>query len=170
MRMQTITISLRLFLWFLLFACMAVLTKNILFKTIPNNTAYTEQGISKRAIKKRWEEANFQPSKSVRFIYRSNIFSTEYKVENILGNIIGFVPLGILLPLLFAPLKRGWLLVAFVGFISLAFETTQILFGLGIFDVDDIILNTAGGLAGYIVYWMVRSFVRSKNYQQNTAL
>ena len=80
----------------------------------------------------------------------------EYKYDNIGGNIIGFIPFGILLPVLFLSLRKIWKTVFTVFCISLLFETTQLLTGLGVFDVDDLILNTAGGLLGYIIYLTIR--------------
>ena len=39
--------------------------------------------------------------------------------------------------------------------VSLSFELVQLLAGLGSFDVDDLILNTTGGIAGYILYKLI---------------
>ncbi|MFC7441784.1 VanZ family protein [Laceyella putida] len=73
-------------------------------------------------------------------------------VCNLFGNIIFFIPLGLLLPLLFSschPLER---LFAYLFSTSFFFETLQYLFDLGRFDVDDILLNLTGGLLGYALY------------------
>ena len=71
---------------------------------------------------------------------------------NLLGNIAAFVPMGCLLPLV---LKKsagilGTLLLA--GGISLMIEVTQYIFGVGAADIDDLLLNLAGGLSGYALY------------------
>ena len=66
---------------------------------------------------------------------------------DVVANIVLFVPFGIYLGLL-APTWRWWKLTAvFVG-ASLVLETTQHLLSTGSFDTTDIIVNTAGGLAG----------------------
>ena len=56
-------------------------------------------------------------------------------------------------------------------FLSLAFETTQLLTGLGVFDVDDIILNTSGGALGYIIYAIIKKAigVAARKIPENTA-
>ncbi len=65
----------------------------------------------------------------------------------ILGNVVLFVPFGVYLGLL-APTWRWWKWTGvFVG-ASLVLETTQHLLSTGSFDTTDIIVNTAGGLAG----------------------
>ena len=70
-------------------------------------------------------------------------------VRNIGVNILLFVPMGAFLPVLFKKLRKfRWvILVCFSA--TVAAELIQFIFILGSFDVDDIILNTAGAAAGY---------------------
>lgn len=78
---------------------------------------------------------------------------SDYEVEDAVTNMIVFVPLGILIPLM---LKRpSWwrVLAAAVG-TSLAIELTQLamqdLAGGGhVADINDLIFNTLGGIIGY---------------------
>ena len=74
-----------------------------------------------------------------------------YDVENILGNVILFVPVGILCPLLFRKISKWYTM--FLGGLgmSLVIEITQLFIDRGP-DVDDLILNTAGMMAGYIIF------------------
>lgn len=75
-----------------------------------------------------------------------------YVIVNILGNIAAFMPFGFLLPLVSERkvhvIKAG----AATFLLSLAAETIQLLSRTGAFDVDDLILNTVGGVCGYIGY------------------
>ena len=89
--------------------------------------------------------------------------NADYKMDNLAGNVVGFIPLGILLPILLFWLRRGWSTVLAVFLVSLGFECCQLFFKLGIFDVDDLILNTAGGLIGYLIYWIALSVGRRTN-------
>jgi glycopeptide antibiotics resistance protein len=110
-----------------------------------------------------WKHANLKPFSTIYLLYRSKRLRQEYKYDNIGGNIIGFMPLGILLPALFFAFRGFWR-VALISFcISLLFETTQLLTGLGSFDVDDIILNTTGGIVGYIVYLGLKKIMRDND-------
>lgn len=78
-------------------------------------------------------------------------------VTNIVGNIAAFVPFGVLLPVLLpVRMKRIWVTFFLSYLLSLAVETVQALSHVGIFDLDDIILNTAGGVLGYILYRIFR--------------
>jgi glycopeptide antibiotics resistance protein len=151
----------RFFLWVLLIACLLILTKYILFKKSPHYYKnYFSHQYSRNVIRQGWKQANFKPFSTIFLFYRSKRLREEYKYINIGGNIIGFVPLGILLPALFLSLRGLWK-IALVSFcISLLFETTQLFTGLGSFDVDDIILNTLGGMAGYAIYLLLGKLVR----------
>jgi len=77
-----------------------------------------------------------------------------------LGNIAGFIPLGILLPLLFRKLRTAFRTVALIFLISLAFETAQLILILGVFDVDDLLLNTLGGAIGYLLFVLLRKTIQ----------
>ena len=65
----------------------------------------------------------------------------------VVANLVLFVPFGLYLGLL-APSWRWWMTAGvFVG-ASLVLEITQHLISIGSFDITDVIVNTAGGLAG----------------------
>lgn len=73
-----------------------------------------------------------------------------YFTINFLGNIFMFVPFGLFLPMLYN--KISFLKIALISFsISLFIETVQIFQVRGT-DVDDLWLNTLGGLLGYLIY------------------
>ncbi len=73
-------------------------------------------------------------------------------IANIGGNILGFVPMGIMLPILFSKLNSAKRVITTVSVISLCFELTQFIIGVGYCDIDDLIQNTLGGAIGYYVY------------------
>ncbi len=143
----------RILLWIFFVACMLVLAKFILFKKSPHYYLdYFRYHYHSGIIRQGWKNANLRPFHTIRSFYNSRRLNAGYKMINLGGNIIGFIPLGILLPLLFGPLDRPGRLLGTVFLISLGFESIQLLFGLGAFDVDDMILNSLGGLTGYLFY------------------
>lgn len=82
----------------------------------------------------------------------SNHMSFSVFLKNVLGNIAVFVPLGILLSVLFK--KKAVKKLIESGFlVSLAIELVQLVFHLGICDVDDLITNTIGVIIGITLYW-----------------
>lgn len=71
---------------------------------------------------------------------------------NIAGNLLAFMPFGFLLPIL-REKKTNLLLAGLFSLeLSLFVEALQLIFKLGCFDVDDLLLNTIGGLFGYLLY------------------
>jgi glycopeptide antibiotics resistance protein len=139
---------------------MLILTKYILFKRSPHYYKnYFSHEYSRKVIRDGWKHANLKPFSTIFLFYRSKRLREEYKYNNIGGNIIGFVPLGILLPALFLSLRSFWKIGLISFCISLLFETTQLFTGLGSFDVDDIILNTTGGIAGYLLFLLLVKIV-----------
>lgn len=73
-------------------------------------------------------------------------------IRNIGVNILLFVPMGIALPILFNNFKKLWQVTLICFFVTALAETIQYIFNLGSFDIDDIILNTFGGIIGYAVF------------------
>ncbi|MGP0070250.1 MAG: VanZ family protein [Isosphaeraceae bacterium] len=77
---------------------------------------------------------------------------------NFVGNIVAFMPIG-LMPAFVRPRSaRAWHVALFCLSLSLMIELGQYLSGRRTTDVDDLILNTLGGLVGY---WMLR-FMRGR--------
>ena len=74
--------------------------------------------------------------------------------SNFLGNILLFIPIGVLAPL--ATDKQKWYWTVLIGFcLSLLIETTQWITSLGFFDPDDVILNVLGTVMGFGIYAIV---------------
>lgn len=72
-----------------------------------------------------------------------------YVVINLVGNVAAFFPFGYLLPRLFRKAGGFFVMLFTTMLVSLGLEVCQFLCRVGSFDVDDIMLNTAGGLLGY---------------------
>jgi glycopeptide antibiotics resistance protein len=69
------------------------------------------------------------------------------------GNVVLFVPLGFLLPLLAPRLDRFWRTVGTGFVVSSAIELAQVAFpGVRRADVNDVLMNTLGAAAGYLLY------------------
>lgn len=100
---------------------------------------------------------NITPMREIRrfLVYRSQL-GMQNVFLNLAGNILGFVPFGFFCPVMSDRLRNG-LLVTFLGFsMSFTVEVVQLLTRLGRFDVDDIILNTIGAAAGFLLYLLCR--------------
>ncbi len=124
------------------------------------------ESFGRGALQENAVRVNLVPFQEIRrfLIYWEKV-GLEYAVMNTAGNIFAFLPLGILCPVLFKPLRR-WFRMAAVGFlVSLAIETLQLLTGAGVFDVDDLILNTIGTLLGYAVLQLLKRCFRNRRFE-----
>ena len=81
-------------------------------------------------------------------------------IINLAGNVVCFVPIGFVLPLTGYYWKYFHRVFIFSITFSLMIEFTQLICKVGSFDVDDIILNTIGGVIGYIIYKIFRKIYR----------
>ncbi len=81
---------------------------------------------------------------------------------NLLGNVLLFVPGGIILPILYKRLDRfGKVLAAGAG-MSLCIELLQLPFAVRASDVDDLLLNSLGAALGYGIFAACRHVGRRK--------
>lgn len=79
-----------------------------------------------------------------------------HALTNLGGNLFLFLPYGLFLPALFPTLRRCLpFLAAFGGGIVLV-ELSQFLLRVGFCEVDDVLLNCAGALLGFLIWkrWM----------------
>ncbi len=85
----------------------------------------------------------------------------EIAMVNLIGNIIMFIPLGILLPSLWKQLDS--FIHCFIGCFGLILmvEITQVFTLRGSCDIDDVILNLVGCIIGYIIHKKAGSSPRS---------
>lgn len=74
--------------------------------------------------------------------------------DQFIGNMLAFAPFGFLLPLIFVMTFTKVLGYSFL--LSLSVEFAQFFFRVGAFDVDDLILNVAGGGIGFLGYIVIK--------------
>ncbi len=91
--------------------------------------------------------------------------------RNIILNILMFVPIGFMMPLIFKKCEC-WYITYLVGFgITLFIEMIQFISKRGVFELDDIINNTLGCAIGYgIVMIFISLFKRKKVNKKHKAL
>jgi len=81
-------------------------------------------------------------------------------ILNFVGNTAMFVPLGIVWPLVFRQLDtHGKVIAAGVG-CSMLIEILQLPFVDRVSDIDDLLLNSMGFIAGYGIYLLVKGIVK----------
>ena len=93
-----------------------------------------------------FSDFNIIPFKEIlRYQFGSKLF---YK--NVIGNMIMFVPYGFFISYILEE-KKFYVPLFLTFLVSITIETTQYRIGR-VFDIDDIMLNIIGGIAGYLLY------------------
>jgi glycopeptide antibiotics resistance protein len=93
------------------------------------------------------------------YLFTASAVTKGFAIGNVIGNVVAFVPLGVFLPLVRR--RPGiWTNLLIVVCTSAAVEIIQGVFGLGASDIDDVILNTLGGLIGILFFTLLRLLLR----------
>ncbi len=86
-----------------------------------------------------------------------DFFADDFTHFEIRANILLFIPIGILLPMV---KKTPWYLPIFVGIaFSVIIELIQFISHRGMCETDDVISNTIGLLIGIGAFWLVKALV-----------
>ncbi|MEI3597752.1 MULTISPECIES: VanZ family protein [unclassified Oceanobacillus] len=91
----------------------------------------------------------------------STIINNQIDFDEIILNIIIFIPFGIYLSML----KPNWSFlkkIAPIASVSLLFEVLQFVFAIGASDITDFIGNTLGGMVGIGVYFILCKIFKEK--------
>ena len=133
-----------------LFAIYVVILLCLLFGRAPN-----PQGLSFPTYLQ--THLNLVPLRTIRRFARLLIppvrpYLVRIALHNLLGNVALFIPLGWFLPALFPALRSFPMTVLSVLVSVSCVEVLQIVFTVGICDVDDLLLNLLGASIGYGAY------------------
>ena len=103
---------------------------------------------------------NFKPFSLIIPQWKNVLSGQKGAFRQFFGNIIMFIPAGLLMPLVFKKTQRFlWALLGAFLF-TLCIESLQLILCIAgmcmrEFDVDDLILNTFGAVLGYLIYRLI---------------
>jgi glycopeptide antibiotics resistance protein len=128
---------------FILIAYSAILIKLVVFKINLVKIGHLMFKFSGEEV----GHANFLPFKTI-LPYLIGQHGRLIGIFNLLGNIVLFVPIGFLAPFVYRRMtwQKSLLLAVSVG---LCIEGMEVALRVGIFDIDDVILNALGVMIGY---------------------
>ncbi|MCM1157490.1 MAG: VanZ family protein [Bacteroidales bacterium] len=99
---------------------------------------------------------NLIPFKEIiRFIRYRDYIDFASVMINLFGNVAAFMPFGALIRWVLDRKTRWFQAVGYTFLFSFCVELLQLAARVGVFDVDDLILNTLGGLLGFLVYYLL---------------
>ena len=68
-----------------------------------------------------------------------------------LANLVIFIPFGILVPKVFHGVNTVWKMALVTLMTSVLIEIVQFILSCGYSEVEDVIMNVAGGVIGYLI-------------------
>lgn len=83
------------------------------------------------------------------------------KYTQIIANIIMFIPIGFITPVTFKKARKLWKTAVYMAVFSFLIEFIQYFIGRSA-DIDDLLLNTSGGMAGYGIYYVFSKLFKKK--------
>lgn len=104
---------------------------------------------------------NLVPFKTIlNYVIGFNHYNLDIIIKNLLGNVVLFIPFGFLLPIVLnrgKNIKNNILVTAAAG---AGIELLQLIFSLGVCDIDDVILYVLGSIIGLGCYKLLLAIVR----------
>lgn len=122
-----------------------------------------------RTYSERAYHYNLVPFREIgRFIKYWRVLGMKAVLLNIVGNVVAFVPFGIFLPIFSTRSKMLWRATYYSFELSLFVELLQLITKVGSFDVDDLLLNTLGGMIGFLIYQLAAHVQKGKDSGKKT--
>ena len=87
---------------------------------------------------------------------------TRYIILYAVANFLLFIPMGLLIPRLFRKFRYMIATTMICVLASVLIEFVQLVFERGLFQIEDIIMNTLGGIVGYVLYQKIWHKLRRK--------
>lgn len=130
---------------------------------------FRDNGITLQFGNKNGGTLNIIPFKSIaNYLMHHTQYNPDIIFNNLVGNMLLFIPFGLLLPLLAKKkitLSRFLCISVFAG---IFLEGVQLITRLGVADIDDIILYSIGSLIGFGCFHLIgkgRSYWKTKQYE-----
>ena len=148
-------VSYRKAMWIVFLIYMIYVAQHIVFKRLELfNTPMLISLIREDGIGVLFRVANFIPFKTiVEYVehYMTRDIPTRIIYMNLIGNILAFIPMGMIIPELKKSYEDLRSVVRYSLKIIIGVEFSQLLLFVGTFDIDDMILNMIGVFIGYLL-------------------
>lgn len=96
-----------------------------------------------------------------KFITETWLMGKRKQITQTIANIIMFMPLGFMFPVAFRKMRKFWKTTICMMLFSFFIEFIQYFVGRSA-DIDDLMLNTLGGILGYLVFYIFSKLFKDK--------
>ena len=89
-------------------------------------------------------------------------------IRNLIGNLFLLFPLGFYLPFFIRKMGNVKIYILSVSVLIIVIEVMQFITGRGILDIDDFILNFAGAMIGFVIFFVFKKMLtKRENIRSN---
>lgn len=138
--------------WKLIFGVYIIMVINFIVVKFNGNIHDTIQTIQLNAMRSEEGGSNYNLVPFQTLAIYLNDLSFGVAFVNIVGNIIPFIPMGFLIPMVFQSQRKMFRTMFTCLLIILSIESIQLFTYLGSFDVDDLILNMISCFFGFLLF------------------
>lgn len=96
-----------------------------------------------------------------KFVTENWLMGERKQITQTIANIIMFMPLGFIFPVAFRKMRKLWKTTICMMIFSFLIEFIQYFVGRSA-DIDDFMLNTLGGILGYLVFYIFSKLFKEK--------
>jgi len=96
-----------------------------------------------------------------KFVTENWLMGERKQITQTIANIIMFMPLGFIFPVAFRKMRKFWKTTICMMIFSFLIEFIQYFVGRSA-DIDDFMLNTLGGILGYLVFYIFSKLFKEK--------
>ena len=112
---------------------------------------------------------NIYPFKTIiEYLFNATRYNFHVVFINLIANIVTFIPFGFLIPILSKKHRTLFNMTIISLLVIMMIEVMQFILNVGVFDIDDIILNTSGCILGYGIYRIMKNVICHNSYEQKS--
>lgn len=97
------------------------------------------------------------------FITETWAMGARKQITQTIANVVMFLPLGSVFPAVFKKARMFWKTAAYMMLFSFFIEFVQYFIGRSA-DIDDLMLNTLGGMLGFLVFYVFSKIFKGKKF------
>ncbi len=90
-------------------------------------------------------------------------------IEQLILNVLMFLPFGLLLPLAIKKMRKMWLTLIGIFGTTVSIEFMQLFLERSC-DIDDVIMNFTGGFLGYLIFMLLRKIFSEKLWWESITI
>lgn len=141
----------KMIIWVIFIIYIGIMVKLLVVQSSPRGIIESMKMATIPEVERRIKQGNYIPLNTISKYIIGDENNTQ-DINKIARNLILYIPLGFFIPILIKTNRDFSNLAMAVITFSVTFALVKIIGGFGVFNIDELILNTLGGIIGFIIY------------------